>query len=110
MKAEMGNEAVLVGRGVGCLEGLRSCHVAGGPGQEGHSKGHAFLCLASNVTRDGREDEIALGEEELCAVGANEAAGVVLGGLDCGDDDGTENCRDGPNLRRSKYLNQWCQN
>lgn len=38
-----------------------------------------------------------MGEEELCAVGGNEAAGVVLGGLDCEDDDGTDNCRDDPN-------------
>lgn len=32
IEAEMGNEAVPVARGVGGLEDLRSCHVAGSPG------------------------------------------------------------------------------
>ena len=41
----------------------------------------------------------------MCAVEGNEeAAGIVLGGLDCKNDDGIDNCRDGPNPRSIKSM------
>lgn len=68
---------------MGKMADLRRGGVGGGPGDEGHCQDCRLLGLTGHVSRDEREEEIALGEDKLRAVECNEQ---TCAGLRCGRD------------------------
>lgn len=63
--------------GIFALENLGSNEIADGPANEDHGHGDAFLGLSRHVTSNQRDNHVALGEEELCAVESNEHAACI---------------------------------
>lgn len=65
---DMSEESMQITRRIIVPENLGCNQIANSPADKEHSHGEAFLRLTGNIPGDERDDHVALGWEELCAI------------------------------------------
>lgn len=88
---DMCQETMQVSGSIFALENLGSNEIADSPANEDHGHCDTLLCLARHIARNQRDNHVALGQEELCAVESNEHAACIRS---IWGDDEDHNCSD----------------